>query len=1058
LTYPTDPLLSFHLAAAIARLHDGSPLKLDDRDGEDNHQKRMYEVARLQFKEWIEAFRLARDKVTLRFEVADCFAFCYTLRHADERGERCAHWYRARVGVEPLVLGEEYGRDGTAPKKFDVVDTATRSDQAGILNLLVAAKPLLKDAPSSTLYTDTAHAIQDMGKYEELLLGRTTTLSTLLGLYPITGLTASKPLNAVDEILTAWQDPAPTPQEGQPEAVGTEEKKESATHKSYGFRLAWKLADRMVWHGQDLPGSLEVKEDDLLVLANKLYFDLFEYPHKVNQLPEEAEQVAHLKKGKRMQYHAGSFAAILTALCKHTQVDPYSLVSKLEKRINGYWATVAGLYENNVQQLLAEFLLTMPAEVRQTPINRPSWMGLYSWKDVPPVVAVTIAIPWEHWSAVMNRTRIGDLAVMNGYVAFPHKDKVIEKRVYCDIQIAFGEPVTQGKPDEDDFAIAIDEQNDQEAKCPMIVTFNALTEDFRSDGYVGFRCKRTRHNTDGSEEETQNRFYEYRVPIISPNVHVSKFRPGQTGHKINETHLQGWAARATALETPSPDASFPVTFDDKSENITMLTGHLSITSDKGKELLAAKVPIVLQQFDPFTINIAFGKAKIKKDLILPLTFPAPVTKEGSKTRIARTSGYIEIDAPMVKTMEPVLDDYILPTTLYKQPSTDSIIPVTLNTPHINLDTLPILALDDKSRIRFLTTLTSLTFSSRDRQLREEIRRAQDAKKQLDTPPPARLNIKESLFTMFMLASGLQGGQTGLFTLTHPKRGGNHMLFLVSAIRLDPAHGSVVLDAAVLPVTTDLISEHRIDEFLVTLRAVESCTLTVDDAELEAWKKMLPALAERCRTWEHDREKCEYIKTGNVPISLKDGDPVLCSCGMGKLPEGFSPLPLWDDGPSKYATRIAISPVYATALVEKVVDPLLTVEGLQREERKKAKQKREWEEEEERKEKEAKGEKDKDGDVEMAEAGEEDDFDYPSTITEDDEEYKRIRCWNCGKMEGEDGVTLKRCLRCLEARYCSSQCQKKDWKKHKMECEEADVYHQEEQQQQAQPQPQPQQSS
>ena len=74
---------------------------------------------------------------------------------------------------------------------------------------------------------------------------------------------------------------------------------------------------------------------------------------------------------------------------------------------------------------------------------------------------------------------------------------------------------------------------------------------------------------------------------------------------------------------------------------------------------------------------------------------------------------------------------------------------------------------------------------------------------------ARQNFKESLFAMFMLTSGLQGGQTGLFALSHPQQGGIHVLIFVSAIRLDGPNGSVVLDAAVLPLTKHLIESREI---------------------------------------------------------------------------------------------------------------------------------------------------------------------------------------------------------------------------------------------------------
>jgi hypothetical protein len=81
---------------------------------------------------------------------------------------------------------------------------------------------------------------------------------------------------------------------------------------------------------------------------------------------------------------------------------------------------------------------------------------------------------------------------------------------------------------------------------------------------------------------------------------------------------------------------------------------------------------------------------------------------------------------------------------------------------------------------------------------------------------------------------------------------------------------------------------------------------------------LPGWAERCREWSHVEGKCEYVKMGRVPVGEGNGEKVLCGCGMGKLPEGFIALPGWEAA-ARYATRVAISPVFAEGLVEELVD-------------------------------------------------------------------------------------------------------------------------------------------
>lgn len=174
-----------------------------------------------------------------------------------------------------------------------------------------------------------------------------------------------------------------------------------------------------------------------------------------------------------------------------------------------------------------------------------------------------------------------------------------------------------------------------------------------------------------------------------------------------------------------------------------------------------------------------------------------------------------------------LDDFVFPNILAEasmRSAQSQVIPTTLNIPHVNLDNLPILDATDKERLGFLTTLASSIFSVRERKLREETIESNPS----GLAATARLNFKESLLTMYMLAAGLQGGQTGLFAVHHPTKGGNHILIFVSALRLDAANASVALDAAVIPCTKTIIESGRLDPFLLILRTLRCCTLTVDD--------------------------------------------------------------------------------------------------------------------------------------------------------------------------------------------------------------------------------------
>lgn len=69
--------------------------------------------------------------------------------------------------------------------------------------------------------------------------------------------------------------------------------------------------------------------------------------------------------------------------------------------------------------------------------------------------------------------------------------------------------------------------------------------------------------------------------------------------------------------------------------------------------------------------------------------------------------------------------------------------------------------------------------------------------------------------------------------------------------------------------------------------------------------------------------------------------------------------------------------------------------------------------------------------------------------------KEERCRSCGKREeelvderkakggetaGNTAEVLRKCARCLKVKYCSAECQRRDWKTHRTECVESEEHH------------------
>lgn len=962
LHYSGNPILSYHLATADVQFTESSSVQSDNRS-DSRGSLAIVAAAQAQFAEWCQAFiGSASGNVTLRFVAANSFSLCHTLQHDIATGQLSGHFYRRQLSMERLELDpDDYGPRSKTPKQFDVIDTSSLSDYLGTLNIITSSSPLLKSTPWATLYTRTVDrkTEAEKAKFDEILCGPARTVATLLGISPVEYWTNATAVSSVDEYVLDSQPPAVT------------------------WRLAWKRHEHL--RGQtDQPLRLEVKDDDLMNLIHKIYKTMFASADSAGTAGLSEEQQPNvIRKSTYPAYHPGSLVAFIRSLLHVLDVPKAAISQALLTKIRQDSTFMLGhkLQPAFTLEMSSQGLYSLP-ELQQG-IRRGPRASLFSqWSDIPEAVAVTMAIPAVYWKKVAKAAiEVNLIFVVEANLSGVGEDAPLLHSIYSDVQVAFGTVSTAGDRQREDFTVIIDEDSaawsgDSDLIATFVVSAGTLQVDPRHTR-VSLCLRNTpltaamsrTHQPETGNPGSSEPIIIYETDLDdSDHVYITKNQPGQDGFALYNNMAP------TSTEETTGDYKSAFTADiDSSGVLSTITGRLDILSSDGKRLLVDKAAVDVRKISPFMFEIVLGE----REVVYPFCFPVPVVKDGSKTKIARTSAYVEVIAPVAEpATAQTLDDFIFPSALAETGSNDGqTIPVPLNIPHINLDNLPALDVSDKKRLGFLTTLTSWMFSARERKLRDQ---ADESGLAIS----ARMNFKESLFTMFMLASGLQGGQTGLFAIHHPDKGGIHMLLFVSAIRLDGANASVALDAAVIPFTVDIMKGGKLEAFLLILRELECCTITVDDDELVLWKKVLPALAERCRSWAHTPE-CEYAKPeATVPLSTEPGKQVLCSCGAGRLPENFISLPEWHVA-SQFATRIAISPVYAVPFVEDVVDPSIAES--------------------------------------MSKLG---------LNVQGDE---TLRCWSCGAVEAKGGGPLKKCMRCVKVKYCSIECQKKDWKKHRMEC-------------------------
>ena len=201
-----DPLVGFHFPAVHAPASHGKPEK-QELDRATNSVKCL-RMAQVQFREWILSFRKAASShATLRFAAADAICFSHTLQAAnDEQYSLTAHLKVHGSTFETLMLSpQEYRTDGSAPTKFDVIDTSDLFEYIGALSVLIATAPLLRDSIAATLYTGIVikYDADATMRMSTMLRGSLSSVGMILGLMMVDAHTNATVVCDIDETTPA---------------------------------------------------------------------------------------------------------------------------------------------------------------------------------------------------------------------------------------------------------------------------------------------------------------------------------------------------------------------------------------------------------------------------------------------------------------------------------------------------------------------------------------------------------------------------------------------------------------------------------------------------------------------------------------------------------------------------------------------------------------------------------------------------------------------------------------------------------------------------------------
>lgn len=978
LHYRTNPLTGFHLDPAITAFDKNSLYSTL----QGTPREKTAQCAKMQFRLWCKAFQTLAQKtidnkmarrIRLRFVIADAIQFCRALNQLRTTNSADCNFYSRPWATVPVRLngpGFLGGGEGM-PLSFNVID-APMAEDVGTLNLLVAAVPLLERSAVSTLYTESQRMFPPANVAPNLLTdllgGDITTICALLGIVPgpyVTGACT----RATDE---AYMD----------------------DHSPVLNRLNWKLATSVDATMDTVGVKLAFEPETLAKLLLDLYTHIF-----TNDNLNKATQKLHIGKGNMRsippRYSLSGFAAFVAYLSTRWHVDPsfidhFNELILLQHRNLKERSTVPDLFlqldlfgvsTKNPYQDAIEAVLT----------SSPDHATLI--RDSPPrITGIIITVPRRKLRSISK------LCVENNYhinmifqVSFTAKASTTHfsslQPVFGGMSMATDSDIVTVERDPAGWFGSSDLQ-----LCLYVPTYVLALADPKfveiSVTMVPDPSIKMFAALLGPDLEL------FRVKFMNSEfVHLVESLPGLHSPLLTTT------PSSPVMPLAPPSQVSPV-FDPVNKTFTT---RIKFQEEAHIEALASGQQVTFSRPSPCTIEIKCGEFKSL------CRHPFPLSADLPRIRIARKSGWIEVIAallpPQIAGLSP---KNFLPVVYDKRYGL-----TTWNLPFINFAQLPRIGASEYVEMvdAWLPNHWFSMYSTYEVPLLDHGKHG------------LLVEFKKSVMSLFEYIARSGGAEACVFTLA-PKEslldGGGPMLFFSTGLYFDHNANTVVAEAYVVPMTATQTLDPRFYPLMMKLAPTISTGVHQDVYIL--WKRLLPAMAERCRDWEHT-SACEFAE--GVPETLDPDRSPLCSCGLGKVGKTFS-QGIWKDA-SAFVTKIAISPLFAIPYLEVSKGGPLCRTNKDKEKEKSAKTKSTVNGREKSPAKASNHTAQSTNNT--AQPSNPPVARVPTPVLVQDPTPPPISypCNDCGK-EGE-----KQCARCGDAFYCSRECQVRDWPKHKPAC-------------------------
>ncbi|KAJ7701883.1 hypothetical protein B0H17DRAFT_1004789 [Mycena rosella] len=924
--YSSDPIHSFHLASVLGN---------GKREPTVND---IVAAAKTEFEGWCSSFHKSvvasaptRTIPTIRFFVGEATAVCHSLRTYATTGALTARIPVAKWNAHLISLDQSEYLAGGAPTTFNVIDTSNLDDHIGFLNVIIASVPLLPvPLQPFVLYTESLlFRNRDATKeFAECLHTELSTFGHLVGICPVDYLAGFSSRSNVHELIvhraqrqetnqfhrvTTWKSPSSANDFGPYD----EEKQLLPIFDSeqLGTRLYDMYQQLFEKEKPSYFAQLDPKDLRRAVSASNL----------VNEVRETFVLFLKLVRD-RLEIPEPRWSATMErflTLFEQEREDP-------EDRFHRYdFYTCCHLHGVHTHKIFN--------------FDVPKVGPMVEWDRIPSLVRIILIVPRAKLGLLENNSEsIGTPLLQCEFKGTGRRTQDI----FTSVHAAYGTTIPAGSRAHPRVVFNEDPKG-RAGTSPLIATFivptQLLTVDTIDKIQVSFAMRGTAGVSWELTKKLGSEFPLFTADLID-NTHVYVL-PEEPFPAARPQDLRPSVASRPGRTTPKipqigSAGPLMVEMDEECELISRLICRISVESQGAKHCFGSGANPRISQTSACIMELSIGNnTQILK-------FPFPIIGSQNVLRLARKSLYIEIVVPISGAFRsdgmklnpfPVVGENLAfaPWSLHR----------------LNLPSLPILDTGASDVQKWLKPHLAWMLSARERKLTKTHEN------------DALALVKDTIHTIFHHASGISGGPLRrVFALRDKPSTECDTIIFISDVKYDLASHTMICDGYVLPLTPARMSTIR-GEFGKLIQEGNIFNVGVYGNEMRAWKQLLPAFAERCRSWKHTNH-CEYAAQTKVPLSDDMHFDPLCSCGRGKNSEGMKKVELW----SKFAplvTQIAMSPLFAVSYLEPVARDL--------------------------------------------EAG---------------------KCCVC---RGRGKPKMMKCSRCQKVRYCSKDCQRKNWESHKAKC-------------------------